>query len=144
MDQQTSSFSQRLDGAFIGILRWDQLDALWDRINRSGQAWYPYQVGSELPELPLKGDDLKHALEELGHLLRQEHDHDYCGIVYADDPENPTLVKVYDPNNLGSSCGCSGDRIPPRWILSLQKPGKIEDEAPTPNNRKRWWARLFG
>ena len=144
MDRQTSSFSQRLDGKFVGILRWDQLDVLWDRINRSGQAWYLYQVGSELPELPLKGDGLKHALEELDRLLRQDHDHDYCGIVYADDPENPTLVKVYDPNNLGSSCGSCGYRMPPRWILSLQKPEKIEDGAPAPNNRKRWWARLFG
>ncbi len=34
--------------------------------------------------------------------------YDYCGIVYADDSENPTLVKVYDLNNLGPSCGSCG------------------------------------
>ena len=141
---ERDDFAQRLEGRFTGILSWEQLDALWQTVNDSGRAWYLYQVGSPLPELPLKGDGLKKALAELDTLLHADHDHDYCGIVYADDPQNPTLIKVYDPNNLGSSCGSSGLRIPPRWILSLEKPAPVEDQAPTPNNRKRWWARLFG
>ncbi len=144
MPSETEHFAQRLDGRFVGILYWDQLDTLWDTVNNSGKAWYLYQVGSALPELPLKGDGLKNALAMLDQLLHQDHEHDYCGIVYADDPKDPTLIKVYDPNNLGSSCGNCGHRIPPRWILSLEKPTLIEDDAPTPNNRKRWWARLFG
>ncbi len=144
MNKPSDPFLQRLDGKFVGILQWDQLDALWETINDSGQAWYLYQVGLALPELPLKGDGLRNALGMLNELLHQDHEHDYCGIVYADDPAEPTLVKVYDPNNLGYSCGSSGLKIPPRWILSLEKPSRIEDDAPTPNNRKRWWARLFG
>jgi hypothetical protein len=143
MSDKASEFSRRLNGRFTGILRWEDLDRLWETLNGSGKAWYFYQVGSEVPALPLKGDGLRHALSELDQLLHADHDHDYCGIVYVDDRESPTLVKVYDPNNLGSSCGSSGMIIPPRWIISLERPTEVIDDAPTPRNRQRWWQRLF-
>jgi len=136
-------FQQRLDGRFEGILRWQQLDELWSKLKQSEQAWYFYQVGSALPQQPLSAQQLAASIDELDVLLRQEHDYDYCGIVYVDDVNQPTLIKVFDPNNLGSSCGCSGERIPPRWIISQQPPEEIIDEAPMPNNRKRWWNQLF-
>lgn len=136
-------FQQRLDGRFEGVLRWQQLDELWSTVKQSGQAWYFYQVGSALPQQPLSAQQLATSIDELDVLLRQEHDYDYCGIVYVDDVNQPTLIKVFDPNNLGSSCGCSGERIPPRWIISQQAPEEIIDEAPMPNNRKRWWNQLF-
>jgi len=96
-----------------------------------------------LPQQPLSAQQLATSIEELDALLHQEHDYDYCGIVYVDDVNQPSLIKVFDPNNLGSSCGCSGERIPPRWIISQQAPEEIIDEAPMPNNRKRWWNQLF-
>ncbi len=140
---QQATFQQRLDGRFEGILRWQQLDEFWPRLKQSDQPWYFYQIGSPLPQQPLSTKELAESIDELDALLHKEHDYDYCGIVYVDDIDHPTLVKVYDPNNLGSSCGCSGERIPPRWIISQQKPEEIIDDAPTPNNRKRWWNQLF-
>lgn len=136
-------FQKRLDGRFEGIMRWPQLDDLWKRVRQVTMPWYFYQVGSQLPDQPMSGQALADAIKELDALLRREHDYDYCGIVYADRADDPTLIKVYDPNNLGSSCGCSGARIPPRWIISHQRPELIVDDAPTPNNRKRWWNQLF-
>ena len=142
MTQQTT-FQQRLDGRFEGILQWQQLDEFWPRLKQSEKDWYFYQVGSVLPQQPLSTQELAESIAELDTLLHKEHDYDYCGIVYVDDVNHPTLIKVYDPNNLGSSCGCSGERIPPRWIISQQQPEEIIDDAPTPNNRKRWWNQLF-
>lgn len=139
----SDAFNARLQGRFSGILRWEELDRLWARITASGEPWYLYQVGSAPPETPIGGDALTGALTELGALLRAEHDHDYCGIVYVDDREQPTLVKVYDPNNLGTSCSTGGRLITPRWIISLQAPQPVFDDAPTPANRQRWWRRLF-
>ena len=137
------SFEERLDGNFTGVLHWSQLGSLWKTTEEQGYPWYVYQVGLPLPNAPIQGEELSSALKELDALLHQEHDYDYCGIVYADDLENPTMIKVYDPNNLGSSCGCSGHRIPPRWIISQSPPEIIEDNAPIPNNRKRWWMKVF-
>ena len=138
-----AGFQQRLDGKFHGILRWPQLDALWATVTDDGEPWYFYQVGDQPPQTPLQNEALKKAIDALDSLLRREHDHDYCGIVYADDPATPTLIKVYDPNNLGTSCGCSGEKFIPRWILSRDKPDRVEDQAPLPNNRRKWWQKLF-
>ena len=132
-----AAFHARLKGKFAGIMQWQQLDELWGRVKRG--EWYFYQLGEMLPTIALRGDELARRIDALNELLRQEHDYNYCGIVYADDVENPTLIKVYDPNNMGSSCSCNVTPSPPGWILSTAPPELIENQAPTPNNRKRWW-----
>jgi hypothetical protein len=76
--------------------------------------------------------------------LRAEHHESYCGIVYADDLENPRLIKIYDPNNLGSSCGSSKTPHPPGWIMSRLPPDEIIAIRAAPENRKRWWQGLLG
>ena len=137
-----AAFHARLKGTFYGILQWQQLDGLWERV-RSGQ-WFFYQIGEALPVSPLSGSDLAERLQALDTLLRHEHEYDYCGIVYADNVENPTLIKVYDPNNLGSACSRSSTPTPPLWILSTSQPPLIENQVPVPDNRKRWWQRFIG
>lgn len=132
-----AAFSERLKGKFSGILQWQQLDELWEQVKRG--KWYFYQLGEDLPFTALRGDELAHRIDALDVLLRQEHDYNYCGIVYADDVVNPTLIKVYDPNNMGSSCSCNATPSPPGWILSIAPPALIEMQAPVPHNRKRWW-----
>jgi hypothetical protein len=76
--------------------------------------------------------------------LRAEHHESYCGIVYADDLENPSLIKIYDPNNLGSSCGSSKTPHPPGWVMSRLPPDEIIAPRAAPENRKRWWQGLLG
>ena len=66
------------------------------------------------------------------------------GIVYADDVESPRIVKIYDPNNLGSSCGTGKHPHPPGWIMSRVPPVGLERPGPLPESRKRWWRSLFG
>lgn len=138
-----TDFATRLNGEFYGILRWQDLDGLWLRVCEEPEGWYASLTGDAAPEAPLDADALRHFVAEVDALLRREHEYDYCGIVYADSPAQPGLIKIYDPHNLGSSCGCSGAKIPPRWVLSRIKPARIEDDAPLPNGRRRWWQRLF-
>ena len=135
------AFHARLSGTFQGILQWEQLERLWDRIK--GGEWFVYQVGEALPEEPLTGDALAVRIDTLNALLRHDHDYDYCGIVYVDDAEKPTLVKVYDPNNLGSSCSHGTARIPALWILSTVQPAPVESRVPAPSNRRHWWQRFW-
>jgi len=138
----TMNFATRLQGRFSGLLQWSQLDELWSRIKHHEQPWFFYQLGEPAPIQPLTGDALATSIDSLDALLHQEHSYDYCGIVYVDNPREPTLVKVYDPNNLGSSCSCGGGIFLPRWVLSIMPPETIEDEAPIPKNRRRWWGWL--
>jgi hypothetical protein len=132
---QAEAFHARLKGRFYGMLQWKDLDALWARV-KTGQ-WFFYQVGETLPDRPLSGDELALRIDALDKLLRDDHNYHLCGIVYSDEIEQPTLIKVYDPNSLGSSCSKSA--TPPRWILSTAQPPLVENHAPTPENRRRWW-----
>jgi hypothetical protein len=134
---KAEAFRARLRGYFSGILKWEGLDALWDKV-KAGQ-WYFYQVGEALPTAPLCGEELAARIDALTVLLKHDHEYDYCGIVFADNVEIPTLIKVYDPNTLGSSCSCNETPTPARWILSTAQPAIIESHIPAPNNRKRWW-----
>lgn len=134
-------FHARLKGSFYGILQWQDLDVLWERV-KAGQ-WFIYQVGEALPTIPLSRDELAVRIDALNALLRQDHECHLCGIVFVDHVEEPTLIKVYDPNNLGSMCGGSTTPAPARWILSTTQPALIQNDAPIPGNRRRWWQRFI-
>ena len=143
MSSPPSEFARQMNGYLSGMLRWEQLDALWQRVLAAPQGWYVSQEGEAPPESPLQADALCHFVTELDALLRREHEHDYCGLAYADDPGQPALIKVFDPHNMGSFCGCSSVPIPPRWVLSRSRPERIGGEAPAPAARRHWWSRLF-
>lgn len=140
----SSQFQQKYNGRFYNVLRWEQLEQLWATLKANNAGWYVYFINhEEVPLTPLDANDFEIFLEEMQVLLREDHDYDYCGIVYTDSFEHPTMVKIYDPHHLGASCGSSGRKIHPRWLLSHLPPESIEDDALVPNVRKRWWQRIF-
>ncbi len=133
-----SKFEKALSGRFEGILRWADLDKLWARLKAADGAFYVYEVGTDVPDKPLGAKALAARVDEINKILRDNHDEDYCGIVYVDDPDAPSLIKVFGPKNLGASCGTSGSKIWPRWVISKVKPSAVGvelDEAGKP----AWW-----
>lgn len=138
-----TDFYAAFKGSFYGVLRWPQLDALWETLRRDAKDWYIYAIGTEPPSEPVAPEQLHHFIVEIDQLLRREHEEDYCGIVYTDSFDAPAFVKIFDPNNLGVSCGFSDNPPLPGWILSKLPPTDLQ--APLlANNRRRWWQRLFG
>ena len=144
MTETASAFAQQLNGNFLGMLQWQQLDDLWRRVRAEPQGWYASQVGEAVPEAPMDAEALNRFVDEADALLRREHQQDFCGIVFADRREQPAFIKIYDPHNLGSFCSCSSAPVPPRWVLSRIQPERIEDDAPLPVSRRSWWQRLLG
>jgi hypothetical protein len=136
-------FHEHYRGYFAGILKWEELDLLWQTVNNSNRQWYLYAVGAEPPTEPVASEQLAHSLREIDQLLRREHAESYCGIVYVDSPENPQMIKIYDPDNLGVSCGFSKNPPLPGWIVSTIPPAPIESAAQMTRSRERWWSRLF-
>lgn len=137
-------YQQRFKGEFIGILRWPQLDELWNALRDDGEGgWYVYAVGEPPPTSPVDSRQLEQFITEIDALLHNEHDEDYCGIVYADNRERPEFIKIYDPNNLGVVCGSSEAPPLPGWTLSKLKPINLPNAFPPPARRRRWWQRLF-
>lgn len=143
-DSDTPPFTQAWRGNLRGILKWPDLDRLWQAVTDTGtDCWYIWQLTEPVPTRPATASQLTAFLSEITTLLKQDHEHDYCGIVYADNREHPRLVKIYDPNNLGVSCGFSDNPPPPGWVLSVHRPQPLASLQVRPENRRRWWRRLF-
>ncbi|WP_208321308.1 hypothetical protein [Thiohalophilus thiocyanatoxydans] len=143
MSQQSPTYLEEFRGSFTSMLRWPQLEQLWQTLREQEKAWYIYAVGEPPPEQPANARELDTFITEIDKLLRTEHDEDYCGIVYADKRDDPSFIKIYDPNNLGVSCGFSTNPPLPGWVLSLSKPVDLKAAMPPPGNRRRWWQTLF-
>jgi hypothetical protein len=133
------------EGRLTNLLRWPQFEAVWENLRRRSQEdWYVYAVGEEPPTETASEQQFKDFLREIDALLRQEHEEDYCGIVYVDNMDAPRFIKIYDPNNLGVVCGSSDNPPLPGWTISQVPPCDLEAAFPPPANRRRWWQRLFG
>lgn len=145
MTETANDFVAAYKGYLSNILKWEDLDALWQTLRQTtNTGWYVYAVGETVPQQNATAEQLDTFLTEIDTLLHAEHDEDYCGIVYVDDRESPTLVKIYDPNHLGSSCGPGWGEVLPGWVLSTVPPVELQVTAPIANNRRRWWQKLFG
>ncbi len=145
MNQQTDdAYLAAYRGNFKSALKWENLDSLWQTLRgKAGAGWYVYAVGEMPPETAVDGAQLETFISEIDALLRRDHEEDYCGIVYADDLADPSFVKIFDPHNLGVSCGYSDSPPLPGWILSLLPPTDLQAALPPPGNRRRWWQKLF-
>ncbi|MGD8783758.1 MAG: hypothetical protein PVG75_04945 [Thioalkalispiraceae bacterium] len=139
-----SDFYSSFRGSFVGILKWPQLEEFWEVLrSRADNNWYIYALGEPVPENPVTKDRLNTFITEIDALLRKEHQEDYCGVVYVDDKDEPSLVKIYDPGNLGIVCGYSDNPPLPGWIVTRLKPEPLDKNTFLVPSRKRWWQGLF-
>ena len=53
------------------------------------------------------------------------------------------MVKIYDPNNLGVSCGYSDNPPLPGWVLSRVAPVDLPRAQQQAQGRRRWWRGVF-
>ena len=138
LSEQNAEFDRLFEGTLYSLLAWEQLDAFWSRVDPAA-GWYLYALGEARPDAPADAEHVTAFTREIHALLRREHHEDYCGIVYTDDLDHPSLIKIYDPNHLGTSCGSSKHRILPGWVMSTLPPSDLSPSHLVPQNRKRWW-----
>ena len=137
-------FQLAFRGSFTSALRWHHLDALWKTLkDQQGDDWYIYAIGHPPPDSLVSREKLHEFIDEIDRLIRTEHAEDYCGIVYADKLADPALIKIYDPHNLGVSCGYSDNPPLPGWVLSKIPPCDLNTTQMVGGARKRWWERIF-
>ena len=134
-----TSFIDTYTGRSSGVLRWPQLDALWLTVQASAAPWYVYKIGTDVPGKPASAAELKQFIEETDAFLREIHDEKYCGVVYTDSFDAPTLLKIYHPKKMGAGCGSAGHTILPLWTLSTLPPSNLLDWAAKKDQKPAWW-----
>lgn len=135
-------FHRLMSGLLFSLLSWQQLTDFWARVEKDA-GWYLYAIGEAVPVAPATPAQVEEFIVEVDALLRRDHHESYCGIVYADNLDKPSFIKIYDPNHLGSSCGSSKTPTLPGWIMSRVPPVELHQKYALPANRKRWWQSLF-
>ena len=145
MDQSIQdAYISAFRGNFTSTMRWPDLDEFWNVLRQhADDHWYIYAVGEEPPASTADKTQLLNFIDRIDELLRREHEEDYCGIVYIDNKEAPEFIKIFDPNNLGVTCGFSDNPPLPGWILSRIQPVELEQALNPPKNRQRWWQQIF-
>ena len=142
---QSDPFQDAMKGSFKSVLKWPQLSEFWARLTeQADDHWYVYPVGESVPAATLARQELLDFIGEIDALLHREHEHDYCGIVYVDDLQTPSIIKVYDPNNLGVSCGFSTNPPLPGWVISRLSPSLLLSAQAQTGSRRRWWNKILG
>lgn len=117
-------------GNFSGVLSWEDLDAFWEVVRSNAAAgWYVYAIGEAPPAAPASAEQVGLFVAEVDALLRQEHQEDYCGIVYTDSKTEPSIIKIFDPNNLGVQCGFNDNPPLPGWVMSRLPPVALHDRS---------------
>lgn len=137
-------FYRQFRGTFSGIMSWAQLDTFWEVVRQAAdRGWYIYAIGEAVPTQTSGGEQVRSFIAEIDALLHKEHREDYCGIVYTDSKTEPTMIKIFDPNNLGVSCGSSTNPPLPGWIMSLIPPSELQSRRILPEGRRRWWQKIW-
>lgn len=143
-ETRADPFLTAFRGSFTSVMQWHQLDTLWETVRtRAAAGWYIYCIGEPVPTAPRSAAEVEKFIHAVDTLLRRDHDEDYCGIVYVDDKTEPAFIKIFDPYNLGVSCGSSKNPPLPGWTLSLLPPAPLESKRPLPEGRRRWWQGLW-
>ncbi len=141
---EKSNFKELFKGKFYGVLRWHQLEHIWDVVkSKKDQGWYVYEINKNIPSELTIEDALVTEIDLIDKHLRKEHDEEYCGIVYADDLDTPEFIKVFDPKSLGTSCSIAKTPPLPKWIISKVKPEELTVKKEESNKPKRWLGNLF-
>lgn len=120
------AFRDRFRGRFAGLLAWEDVAAVFARVIAAPSGWWIYDTREPLPTLPEDPGRLAQRVGEIEGFLRRHQRADYCGFVYVDDKDVPTLIKVFDPRNASS---CSLGSPVPVYTLSRMKPTSLPFDA---------------
>jgi len=137
-----SEFIKHYTGRMSGVLRWPQLDEIWHKLD-AADGWYLYEIGTTPPAYPVDAGQLATSIQEIDAFLRKQHDADYCGVVYTDSFDKPSLLKLFHPRKMGASCGSSGATVLPKWTLSQQPPVDLLEWSLKRDDKPVWWKHML-
>ena len=94
LDPALNEFHRQMSDFLYSLLEWAQLSEFWTKVDK-GAGWYLYAVGDTVPRAPATPAQVEKFIVEVDALLRCDHRESYCGIVYADNLDKPSFIKIY-------------------------------------------------
>lgn len=131
-----SNYFDEFQGRFIGIMQWDDCHTLLQKLIDQPSDWYLYNTLDKVPTQTADANLFTDQINEIKEILTNEHQERYCGIVYTNDLEEPSFVKIFHPKNLGKSCGSSEHPPIPQWLLSKTEPQDVIEKFGPPEEEK--------
>lgn len=126
---------QAYQGPFSGLLNWPDVERFWQVLAQDPQGWYAFDFLADPPQDVLSAQAFETQVQAMRELINSGRETSHCFALFADDVTQPDFVKIFDPGNLGASCGSSGSRTYPRWTLSRIAPTPLPiepEEQPKP------------
>ncbi|MDU8927757.1 hypothetical protein RXV86_10210 [Alisedimentitalea sp. MJ-SS2] len=113
-------------GKLHGFPMWQMLDRFWPVLEASGGEWFIHDLESDaVPDTTASAEELATLLKSVAEMYEPARSRSFCGVVFVDDLKAPGFVKLFDPWKMGASCGSSGERTLPRYVLSRIKPDSL-------------------
>lgn len=138
-----TAYWQAFQAQSHGVLKWEAFHAMWEDLAARPEGWFVYHnpETDPAPEAPVTAEGFADALRHAEELVAPWRGRSYFGLVYVDDPQAPTYIRVFDPKNMGSSCSISDEPVLPAMILSRIKPDAVR-HVPVAPPRKGLFSRF--
>jgi len=134
-----TAYWRAYQGRASGLIDWKDVDALWPLLGAQPEGWFVYDLEATPPVAPMPAPDFTAFLPQAEALVNERRDRSHSGAIYIDSREAPSFIKIFDPTNMGTSCGGDHEMIFPRYILSKTKPDSRPARTP---KRKGFLGRL--
>ena len=138
-------YLEKYKSKFYGMLHWSDLDALWRNLenramSQTNTQWYIYDLNAQPPVTSTSNSELLSFVRNIDQWLRDTHQEKYCGVVYADDKENPGFIKIFHPKRMGHGvCSIAKDAPFPGWVISTLKPTDLNQPQAASAS---WWKKF--
>jgi hypothetical protein len=146
----STSFSQRLNGRYNGIIRMADAWHLAAAVVAYDE-WYIVDPENQDRLRSVGGSDAGCYLEELLEEILREEKGVWSTLVYVQEISNPQIIKVFHPRRAGCGCGGQGGivpwrvltRIKPEIIPKWQQESCEVHTSDTGNAGLKWLKKLF-
>ncbi|MHB1646759.1 MAG: hypothetical protein EVG15_01000 [Candidatus Acididesulfobacter diazotrophicus] len=129
--------------SFSGLLKWEQIDLLVEKVKNSNEKWYYNYTQIDNPTTEMTAEEAGNFLNERSSEIKELDK--ICGWFYVYTMDNPEIIKIYHPRMSGGS-SCSIITPPPWIIVSIEKPeeiANIESYKPVIKKSKKGIFRYF-
>jgi len=134
-----TNYWRAFQGRSSGLINWKDVDALWVQLSSQPEGFFVYDFEAAPPTTPLPAFDFARFLPKAEALVNERRDRSHSGAIYIDSLTAPLFIKIFDPTNMGTSCGGDHEMVFPRFTLSKIKP----DARPTPTPKPKGFLGLF-